>query len=147
ALEYLGGRQRGADDPYFMGLAERKLIAIASVLIMEPEVLVLDEPATGADHEASLRIMDYLSALNRQGLTVVIVTHDVSLAANYADRVVVVREGSVALDGRPDEVFRKTTELQSCLVTPPQVARLAQALNPSAFTCRVGELVDQLAGA
>ncbi|MGB8007713.1 MAG: energy-coupling factor transporter ATPase [Terriglobales bacterium] len=147
ALEYLGGRQRGSDDPYFMGLAERKLIAIASVLIMEPEVLVLDEPATGADHEASLRIMDYLSALHRQGLTVVIVTHDVSLAANYADRVVVVREGSVALDGRPDEVFRKTTELQSCLVTPPQVARLAQALNPSAFTCRVGELVDQLAGA
>ena len=100
ALEHLGGPQKGEEDPYFMGLAERKLVAIASVLIMEPDVLVLDEPATGADHEASLRIMDYLSALHRQGLTIVIVTHDVSLAANYTDRVIVVREGSVALDGR-----------------------------------------------
>jgi len=91
--------------------------------------------------------MDYLSALHLQGLTIVIVTHDVSLAANYTDRVVVVREGSVMLDGRPDEVFRKVTELQSCLVTPPQVATLAQAINPSMFTCRVGEMVEQLAGA
>ncbi len=147
ALEHLGGRQRGGEDPYFMGLAERKLVAIASVLIMEPDVLVLDEPATGADHEASMRIMNYLSTLHRQGLTVVIVTHDVSLAANYTDRVVLVREGSVALDGRPDEVFRKGAELQSCLVTPPQVATLGQALNPSVFTCRVAELVEQLAGA
>jgi len=146
-LDHLGGRQRGVEDPFFMGLAERKLVAIASVLIMEPDVLVLDEPATGADHEASLRIMDYLSALHLQGLTIVIVTHDVSLAANYTDRVVVVREGSVMLDGRPDEVFRKVTELQSCLVTPPQVATLAQAINPSMFTCRVGEMVEQLAGA
>lgn len=147
ALDHLGRRQRGGEDPYFMGLAERKLVAIASVLIMEPDVLVLDEPATGADHEASLRIMNYLSALHRQGLTIVIVTHDVSLAANYTDRVIAVREGSVVLDGRPDDVFRKTAELQSCLVTPPQVATLAQALDPSAFTCRVGEMVAQLARA
>lgn len=147
ALDHVGGRQRGAEDPYFMGLAERKLVAIASVLIMEPDVLVLDEPATGADHEASLRIMNYLSALHRQGLTIVIVTHDVTLASNYADRIIVVREGSVALDGPPDEVFRKVAELKFCLVTPPQVAALAQALNPGAFTCRVEEMVEQLGGA
>jgi len=144
-LDHLGGRQ-GGEDPYFMGLAERKLVAIASVLIMEPEVLVLDEPATGADHEASLRVMNHLATLHRQGLTIVIVTHDVSLAANYADRIVVLREGSVVLDGAPDEVFRKVAELRSCLVTPPQVATLAQAIDrdPSAFTCRVGEMVEQL---
>lgn len=146
-LEHLGGRQRARDDPYFMGLAERKLVAIASALIMEPEVLVLDEPATGADHEAALRIMNYLSTLQRRGLTIVMVTHDVSLAANYANRVIVVRDGSVALDGRTEEVFRRVTELRSCLVTPPQVTLLAQALNPSLFTCRVSEMVEQLARA
>lgn len=146
-LEHLGGQQKGGDDPFFMGLAERKLVAIASVLIMKPDLLVLDEPATGADHEASLRIMDYLAALHRQGLTIVIVTHDVSLVANYTDRVVVVREGSVVLDGGPDEVFRKATELESCQVTPPQVAALAQAIDPSMFTCRVGGMVEQLARA
>jgi energy-coupling factor transport system ATP-binding protein len=146
-LEHLGGPQKGSEDPFFMGLAERKLVAIASVLIMEPDLLVLDEPATGADHEASLRIMDYLSALHRQGLTIVIVTHDVSLVANYTDRVIVVREGSVVLDGRPDEVFRQATELESCQVTPPQVAALAQAIDPSMFTCRVGEMLERLVSA
>ena len=146
-LENLGGQDKGGDDPFFMGLAERKLVAIASVLIMKPDMLVLDEPATGADHEASLRIMDYLAALHRQGLTIVIVTHDVSLVANYTDRVVVAMAGSILLDGRPDEVFRKTAKLKSCQVTPPQVATLAQAMDPSMFTCRVGEMVKRLARA
>jgi energy-coupling factor transport system ATP-binding protein len=80
-------------------------------------------------------------------LTIVIVTHDVSLVANYTDRVIVVREGSVVLDGRPDEVFRQATELESCQVTPPQVAALAQAIDPSMFTCRVGEMLERLVSA
>ncbi len=146
ALDHVGGWDRGTQDPFFMGLAERKLVAITSVLIMEPDVLVLDEPATGADHEAALRIMTYLAELHRQGLTVIIVTHDVSLAANYADRIVVLRSGSVVLDGPPRDVFRNTTELESCQVAPPRVATLARKLNPSSFTCRVDELVEQLAG-
>lgn len=142
ALVRLGGG--GDADPFFMGVAERKLVAIASVLVMEPDVLVLDEPATGADHAASLRIMDALAQLHRDGLTVVIVTHDVALAATYATRIVVVRDGTIAMDGAPDEVFRRDDELRRCLVTPPQVATLSQALAPSAFTCRVASLVEYL---
>lgn len=144
SLARLGGSARGGDDPFFMGIAERKLVAIASVLAMEPDVLVLDEPATGADHEAALRIMAYLVELHRQGLTIVIITHDVSLAANYATRVVVVRDGAIALDGPPDVVFRQAEALMACLVTPPQVAMLAEAIVPSAFTCRVGPMVAYL---
>ncbi len=144
ALEHTGGLNRGQADPFFLGLAERKLVAIASVLIMQPDVLVLDEPATGADHEAALRVMNYLSDLHRQGLTIVIVTHDVSLAANYADRAVVLRSGMVVLDGTPSEVFRHGQELQSCLVRPPQVAALAQKLDPASLTCRVDDMVQQL---
>ncbi len=147
ALEHLGGVAVGDADPFFMGLAERKLVAIASVLAMEPEVLVLDEPATGADHAAALRIMNYLAELHRQGLTIVIVTHDVSLAANYADRIVVLRAGEIALDGTPAEVFRDRASLESCLVVPPQVATLAQTLDPASCTCRVDEMVRWLEGA
>lgn len=144
ALERLGGEERGHEDPFFMGLAERKLIAIASVLVMEPEVLVLDEPATGADHEAALRIMNYLAELHRQGMTIVIVTHDVSLAANYAERIVALRAGEVIIDGPPSEVFGHE-ELRSCLITPPQVTQLAQKLNPLTSICKIDELVDLLA--
>jgi energy-coupling factor transport system ATP-binding protein len=143
ALERLGEGGRGNEDPFFMGLAERKLIAIASVLVMEPKMLVLDEPATGADHDAALRIMNYLARLHRQGMTIVIVTHDVSLAANYAERIVALRAGEVVLDGPPSEVFVRH-ELLSCLITPPQVTQLAQKLDPSTSICRIHELVELL---
>ncbi len=148
ALTRIDGKERGKEDPFFMGLAERKLIAIASVLVMQPEVLVLDEPATGADHEAAMRIMNYLSELHRQGLTIVIVTHDVSLAANYADRIVALRSGRILLDGTPREVFQRSEELRSCLVTPPQVATLAQKLDGRFSSIyRVDEMVQWFAGA
>ena len=125
SLQDIGMENRGEAEPFFMGLAERKLIAIASILIMEPDVLVLDEPATGADYSVALRIMRYISSLHRQGLTVVIITHDVSLAANYASRLLVLNQGRVALDGSPEEVLHKKEILRECHISLPQVADLS----------------------
>ena len=140
--------QRDA-EPFFMGLAERKLIAIASILIMEPEVLVLDEPATGADYSIALRIMRYISDLHRQGLTVIVITHDVSLAANYANRLLVLREGKIVLDGPPADIFRQREQLYQCHVSPPQVTELANRLGHLGVPqdiIRVEDLVYTLTG-
>ena len=145
-LEHIGGQDRAENDPFFMGLAERKLVAIASVLTMGPDVLVLDEPATGADHAAALRIMNYLSELNRKGLTIIIVTHDVELAANYAHRIVVLQSAGIHLDGTPSQVFNHREELRRCSVTPPQIATLARQLDPSSTCCRVNEFVEMYLG-
>jgi energy-coupling factor transport system ATP-binding protein len=87
--------------------------------------------------------MNYLAELHRQGMTIVIVTHDVSLAANYAERIVVLRAGEIVLDGPPSEVFGRP-ELRSCLITPPQVTQLAKRLDPMASICRIHELVELL---
>lgn len=149
-LADLGLSGQGQAEPFFMGLAERKLIAIGSVLIMGPEVLVLDEPATGADYGVALRIMRYISGLHRRGLTVVIITHDISLAANYADRLLVMRDGCVALDGAPRVLFRDPEALRACYVTPPQVADLVRNLDDTGVPpdiIRVDELVQALKGA
>lgn len=146
-LEHIGGKSRGDNDPFFLGLAERKLVSIASVLAMGPQILLLDEPATGADHEAALRIMTYLADLHRQGLTIVIVTHDVSLAARYADRIVVMRSGSIVLDGTPNRVFRESGLLRECSVIPPPAAQLAEKLALPDFTCRIDEIVERFVGA
>lgn len=140
---------QGEAEPFFMGLAERKLIAIASVLIMEPEILVLDEPATGADYSIALRIMRYISKLHENGLTVIVVTHDVSLVANYADRLIVMQEGKISLDGPPEEVFSQREALHLCRVSPPQVAELSQKLmghEKGTSIIRVPDLVDALKG-
>lgn len=136
-------------EPYFMGLAERKLIAIASVLVMEPEVLVLDEPATGADYGVALQIMRYISDLHQRGLTVVIITHDVSLAANYATRLILMQAGRVVLDGTPREVFMQKEFLRECHIALPQVAELGEGLCenlPGLNVIRVQEMVDILRG-
>lgn len=148
-LADLGLAGQDKAEPFFMGLAERKLIAIGSVLIMGPELLVLDEPATGADYGVALRIMHYISDLHRRGLTVVIITHDVSLAANYADRLIVMREGRVALDGPPRVLFRDSAALRACYVTPPQVVELVNSLSDDGLSpgiIRVNELVQVLRG-
>jgi energy-coupling factor transport system ATP-binding protein len=128
ALIDIGMVDRRESEPYFMGLAERKLIAIASVLIMEPHVLVLDEPATGADYNVALRIMRYISDLHKRGLTVIIITHDVSLAANYASRVIAMRDGSILLAGTPESIFQQKELLNECKISLPEVAELSNAL-------------------
>lgn len=125
SLQDIGMEGRGEAEPFFMGLAERKLIAIASVLIMQPDVLVLDEPATGADFSVALRIMRYISGLHEKGLTVIIITHDVSLAANYASRMLVMNEGHIVLDGTAEQVFSQKDFLRECHISLPQVADLA----------------------
>jgi energy-coupling factor transport system ATP-binding protein len=147
-LADLGLPDQASAAPFFMGLAERKLLALGSVLIMGPDVLVLDEPATGADFGVAQRIMRLISALHEAGLTVLIITHDVSLAAIYAERLLVMSEGRLLLDGPPRELFQRGRELESCFVTPPTVARLAAALGTRARSdaIRVSELVESLGG-
>lgn len=146
ALEDIHMQDRRTAEPFFMGLAERKLIAIASVLIMDPELLVLDEPATGADYNVALQIMRYITDLHRRGLTVVIITHDVSLAANYASRMIVMKDGSIKLDGSPREVFQQHEELRECKVALPEVARLSHALGRQNHQqiIRVADMVSAL---
>jgi len=148
ALKDIEMENRRQAEPYFMGLAERKLIAIASVLIMEPHVLVLDEPATGADYNVALRIMRYISDLHRRGLTVVIITHDVSLAANYASRIIAMREGTIRIDGTPEEVFQQKELLRECKIALPEVVELSQALGREGAqqVIRVQDMVSVLEG-
>ena len=150
AASDIGMSNRLDAEPYFMGLAERKLVAIASVLDMQPDVLVLDEPATGADYGVALRIMRYISGLHQQGLTVVIITHDVSLAANYATRMVVMGDGKIKIDGPPHEVFTQKGLLRECKIALPQVAELSETLSSCGLpfrVFRVQDMVDHFLGA
>lgn len=148
-LDNLGLSEQGESEPFLMGLAERKLIAIGSILIMGPELLVLDEPATGADYGVALRIMRYISDLHQRGLTVFIITHDVSIAANYASRLIVMKDGKIALDGPPRDLLYQREALRESYVTPPQVIDVVCNLSDNGRSLdiiRVDELVELLSG-
>ncbi len=130
ALEATGLAERRAMNPYDLGLSERKLVALASVLAKDPAVLVLDEPTTGQDGPGIARIGSIVDGLAAAGRTVVAITHDMEFAAEHFERVVVMRAGEVVLDGTPDEVFasEQAATLASTGLEPPVAAQVGAAL-------------------
>ncbi len=116
--------------PAVLGYGLRRRITLASLAAMDPPILVLDEPTVGLDAAGRNETLDWLGELHGQGRTILLVSHDMSLVADYADRVIVLRQGMVIADGVPGIVFQRTDLLESASLTPPPVLTLAQALRP-----------------
>lgn len=130
AVELVGMASVRKVNPYDLGLSIRKHVALASVLAMEPAILVLDEPTTGQDGPGVDRVGSIVDAYRRAGRTVVAITHDMEFAAGHFERVVVMRDGVVAADGTPAEVFapEQVALLASTGLVPPVAARLGARL-------------------
>jgi len=108
-------------------------VAMASVIVLKPKILIIDEPTTGLDYAAGLRVMKILRELNKRGHTIIFITHNMKLVAEYASRVIVLREGSILTDGHPREVFSKPGMLEKAFIKPPQITQLAQGLTNCGF--------------
>ena len=123
------GAVRGT-NPYDLGSSIRKLVALASVLAMEPSIVVLDEPTTGQDAEGVQRIGSIIRSLRAAARTVVAITHDMEFAAEHFSRVVVMRQGEVIADGAPAEVLdgRNAALLATTGLEPPIAARIGARL-------------------
>ncbi len=116
--------------PAILSYGLRRRVTLASLAAMDPPVLVLDEPTVGLDARGLEETFDWLADLHAQGRTIVLVTHDMVLAAARAGRVVVLGQGQVIADGPPDQVFRQNDLLARAALVPPPVTALAQALRP-----------------
>ena len=106
ALAAVGLDDVRATNPYDLDLSVRKLVALASVLAMDPAVLVLDEPTTGQDDPGVRRVGAIVDAVAASGRTVIAITHDMEFAAGHFDRIVVMRDGGVVADGPPVDGLR-----------------------------------------
>lgn len=144
ALQAVGLAEYSSASPLELSKGQRQRVALASVLAMETEVIVFDEPTTGQDYKESLQVMDIVAGLNKQGHTIVFITHDMSLVARYASRVIVMCEGKVSLDGPPAQVFMRVEELGKTFVKPPQICQLALSLGIKEGILSPAELVDKL---
>ena len=91
--------------PHLLSFGQKKMVCIASILSMQPEVMVLDEPTAGLDHLHAIQTMELLESLHQDGKTIILSTHDVSMAYSWADWVVVLRNGCCAMEGSPQDVF------------------------------------------
>lgn len=124
----LGGEER--TNPYDLGQSRRKLLALASVLAMRTEVLVLDEPTTGQDRRGTDLVRQVVSAASAAGRTVLAISHDMAFVAETFERVVVMRSGRVVLDGTPAEAFAASAweALRSTYLEPPLAAVVGERL-------------------
>lgn len=109
----LNPEEIAARSPFELSGGQQRRVAFAGVLAMEPEVLVLDEPAAGLDPKARKSFLDMVARLHEEGLTVVMVSHNMDDLANLCDRVAVMSEGKLLMEGTPAEVFTRTAELTS----------------------------------
>lgn len=117
------------EHPFFLTKGLRQRVAIASILAMRPRTIIVDEPTTGQDLRQSLEVMNFLHDLwEKEGHTIIIITHEMPIVAQYAQRLVVLAKGKVLMDGSTREVFSQPDLLAQTFVKPPQITRLAQAL-------------------
>jgi energy-coupling factor transport system ATP-binding protein len=114
--------------PPSLDRAGRIKTVFASVLAMGSKIIMLDEPLAGQDKHGCCLVMDILENLHRQGYTVIMVTHNISIASVYADRIIVMKEGNIFLDGKPQDILGRTDELAGAGILPPQITRLSQSL-------------------
>jgi cobalt transport protein ATP-binding subunit len=128
ALRTVGLEHEVDRHPFTLGKGERQKLAVASVLARAPEVLVIDEPTTGLDREGGQAMMDVVHKLHADGHTIIVITHDMQLAADHAERVIVLTEGRVMAEGSPEEIFLQPALLQAAALTMPPVAELSLAL-------------------
>ncbi|MBO0781340.1 MAG: ABC transporter ATP-binding protein, partial [Ktedonobacteraceae bacterium] len=120
--------QDADEDPLFLSKGQRQRLAVAAVLAMGPDILVVDEPTTGQDHRSITSIMSLLCELQRQGKTILIITHDMTLVAEYCQRVVAFRDGEVAFNGTPTGLFESQRALEHTGLRPPASAALTARL-------------------
>ena len=129
ALDVVDMRDFIDKTPFNLSGGEKKRIALASVLSMKPQILVLDEPTSALDNKASSKLVALLTKLNHDlGITLVFATHDVDIVPLLADRVVLMDHGSVQFNGTPTEAFREKDLLRRLGLRLPLIAQLAETL-------------------
>ena len=116
-------------SPFELSGGQKRRVAIAGVLAMEPEVLILDEPTAGLDPRGRDEILDQIDRLHRERhMTIILVSHSMEDVARYADRLIVMNHGEKMFDDTPRNVFRHYKELEAIGLAAPQVTYIVQAL-------------------
>lgn len=128
ALNRVGMENFEKKAPHLLSGGQKKRVAIAGILAMRPEIMVLDEPTSGLDPKGAFQIMKLLLRLNKEGMTIVIATHDVDIVPIYAHEVYVINEGEIIKKGSPQEVFEDKKTIRKANLRLPHITHLFERL-------------------
>lgn len=136
------------EAPFSLSRGQRQRLALASIIAVEPKVMILDEPTTGLDYKECMEIMSAVKELNKNGTTVIMVCHDMELVLDFARRMIVFADGKIEADGKTLEIMRRKEILQKTCLLPPQIIQIALELEekfPGRFNFEKVRTADELA--
>lgn len=139
ALDAVGLAGAEQEDPFSLTKSGRQRVAVASILAARPEVLILDEPTTGLDYAEQRSMMGLVRKLNENGSTIIFVTHHMWVVAEYADRVYVMKDGQILLQGSTRDVLAHEAELRQASLRPPHLVTFSNRLGKTMLS--VEELI------
>lgn len=128
------------EHPFSLGKGERQRVAVASILVLKPKILVVDEPTTGQDWDGIQNMMKLIDELHANGTTIVMITHDMDVVATHANRVIVMAKGSMVADGSVRDVFKQEKALKGAYVARPQIPELSERLGLESMALTAQEL-------
>ena len=130
ALHHVGFKEENFDkSPFELSGGQKKRVAIAGVLAMNPKILILDEPTAGLDPKGRDEILDQIAQLHKvRGITIVLVSHSMEDVAKYAQRLIVVNHGEIAFDDTPKKVFAHFRKMEPMGLAAPQITYIMHAL-------------------
>jgi energy-coupling factor transport system ATP-binding protein len=140
ALETVGLWERREEDPFMLTKGLRQKVAVASVLATRPRTIVMDEPTTGLDYGELKQMMSLVRRLNEEGHTIIMITHCIWIAAQYAHRTILMSGGRIIGDGPTRQVFAREDLLAEANIIPPQIVRFGNELGTTFLS------VDEFAG-
>ncbi len=114
--------------PFNLSFGDRRKLSVAAVVSMNPDILIFDEPTTGQDYKGRRELADIARNLNERGRTIIMITHDMDLIAEYTRRLIVMGTSRILVDGPTEEVFQQVDLLAETFIEPPQITQLAQSL-------------------
>lgn len=144
-LKYLDLIELKNTPPFFLSKGQRQRLALAVVLAMEPKVIIVDEPTTGQDYIQSQYIMDFMKKIHENGKTIIIVTHNMRLVADYAQRVVVMKNGKILADGTSRQILTNTELLRESGLASPQIVQLTSKVF-NVPLLNIKEFIDAIGG-
>ena len=136
------------EAPFSLSRGQRQRLALASIIAVAPQVMILDEPTTGLDYKECMEIMSAVKELNKNGTTVIMVCHDMELVLDFARRMIVLADGKIEADGKTLEIMRRKEILQKTCLLSPQIIQIALELEekfPGRFNFENVRTADELA--
>jgi energy-coupling factor transport system ATP-binding protein len=131
-------------NPYDLSVTWRKLVALASIISMDTDIVIFDEPTTGQDAVNIARIANVIAELRKRGKTVITITHDIDFCAENFERVIAMSQGKILLNGKANDVLGQEEILATTYVDPPQLTRLGRRLNFNKTVRNEAEFLDVL---